>query len=49
MRGVRPRAGAYGPRPRPLALRSTEAERAAHAAFVRKALKDGAVWLSFAD
>ena len=41
--------GAYGPRPRPLAFRSTDAERAAHAAFVRNALKDGAVWLSFAD
>ena len=34
----------YGPRPRPLALRSTDAERAAHAAFVKKALK-GALWL----
>jgi DNA polymerase III subunit epsilon len=41
--------GAYGPRPRPLAPRSTEDERAAHAAFVQRALKDGAVWLSFAD
>jgi DNA polymerase III subunit epsilon len=38
---------AYGPRPRPLAARSTEAERAAHADFVRRALKDKAVWLSF--
>lgn len=37
----------YGPRPRPLALRSTDAERAAHAAFVRDLLKD-AVWLRFA-
>lgn len=35
----------YGPRPRPLAPRSTDAERAAHEAFVRKALKDKAVWL----
>ena len=34
----------YGPRPRPLALRSTDAERAAHAAFVKKALK-AALWL----
>jgi len=36
---------AYGPRPRPLALRSTEDERAAHAEFIRRALKDKAVWL----
>jgi DNA polymerase-3 subunit epsilon len=38
---------AYGPRPRPLALRSTEAERAAHAAFVRKALTGEVLWLQF--
>jgi DNA polymerase III subunit epsilon len=38
---------AYGPRPRPLAARSTEAERAAHEAFVRRSLKDKAIWLSF--
>jgi DNA polymerase-3 subunit epsilon len=38
--------GAYGPRPRPLAPRSTEIERAAHADFVLRALKDGAIWLS---
>jgi DNA polymerase-3 subunit epsilon len=38
-------AGGYGPRPRPLAPRSTDEERAAHAAFVAKALKDKAVWL----
>ncbi len=37
----------YGARPRPLAPRSTDAERLAHAAFVRDALKD-AVWLRFA-
>jgi DNA polymerase-3 subunit epsilon len=37
--------GGYGPRPRPLALRSTESERAAHAAFVEKQLKDKALWL----
>jgi DNA polymerase-3 subunit epsilon len=37
--------GGYGPRPRPLAPRSTDEERAAHAAFVAKALKDKAVWL----
>jgi DNA polymerase-3 subunit epsilon len=36
---------AYGPRPRPLALRSTAAERDAHAAFIRGALKDAALWL----
>jgi DNA polymerase III subunit epsilon len=36
---------AYGPRPRPLALRSTETERAAHIAFVQNVLKDKAVWL----
>jgi DNA polymerase-3 subunit epsilon len=36
--------GPYGPRPRPLAFRSTEAERAAHAAFVRRALKDKTLW-----
>lgn len=35
----------YGARPRPLALRSTEDERAAHTAFVQKALKDKAIWL----
>lgn len=38
---------AYGPRPRPLAPRSTDEERAVHAAFVRKALKDKAVWLKW--
>ena len=37
--------GSYGPRPRPLAPRSTEAERAAHLAFVQGVLKDKAVWL----
>jgi DNA polymerase-3 subunit epsilon len=38
---------AYGPRPRPLAPRSTEAERDLHAAFIRDALKDAAIWHSF--
>ena len=38
---------AYGPRPRPLAPRSTEAERALHAAFVRETLKDAAIWHSY--
>ena len=37
---------AYGPRPRPLAPRSTADERAAHAEFVQRALKDKAVWLT---
>ena len=39
----------YGARPRPLPLRSTEAERAAHAEFIQRALKDKAVWLSFEE
>jgi len=38
---------AYGPRPRSLEPRSTDNERAAHAAFVQRALKDKAVWLAF--
>jgi DNA polymerase III subunit epsilon len=37
----------YGPRPRPLAARSTETEREAHLAFVRTALADRAVWLKY--
>jgi DNA polymerase-3 subunit epsilon len=36
---------AYGARPRPLAPRSSDEERAAHVAFVRVALKDKALWL----
>jgi DNA polymerase-3 subunit epsilon len=36
--------GAYGPRPRTLAPRSTEAERALHAAFVRDLLKSDVLW-----
>ena len=43
------RAGGYAPRPRPLGPRSTEAERALHAEFVAKTLKDKAVWLKFAE
>jgi DNA polymerase-3 subunit epsilon len=39
----------YGPRPRPLAARLTEAEHLLHAAFIRDALKDAAVWLQFED
>jgi DNA polymerase-3 subunit epsilon len=38
------RVGGYGPRPRPLAPLSTDAEREAHLAFVRKVLKEKAVW-----
>jgi DNA polymerase-3 subunit epsilon len=37
----------HGPRPRALALRSTEAEREAHLQFVQKQLKDKAVWLQY--
>jgi DNA polymerase-3 subunit epsilon len=37
----------HGPRPRPLAPRSTQAEREAHAAFVQSTLKDKAIWLKF--
>lgn len=37
----------HGPRPRPLPPRSTEAERAAHLAFVRGALSGKALWLRF--
>lgn len=36
---------AYGPRPRPLALRSTDEERMAHAQFIVKSLSDAALWL----
>jgi DNA polymerase-3 subunit epsilon len=38
-------AVAYGARTRPLAPRSTDAERAAHAAFIQSVLGDKAVWL----
>lgn len=37
-------AGGYGARPRPLPPRSTEAERAAHAAFLEATLKDRSLW-----
>ncbi len=37
----------HGPRPRPLAPRSTEAERGAHEAFIRGTLKGGAIWAKF--
>ena len=39
------RTADYGARPRPLAPRSTEDERALHAQFVRANLKDKALWL----
>jgi DNA polymerase-3 subunit epsilon len=39
----------YGPRPRPLAARLSEVERVLHAAFVRDALREAAVWLQFED
>jgi len=42
-------SGGYGARPRPLAARSTEAEREVHAEFVAKTLKDKALWLKFAE
>jgi DNA polymerase-3 subunit epsilon len=38
---------AYGPRPRPLASRLTDEERAAHRAFVSADLKSDAVWRDF--
>ncbi len=37
---------AYGPRPRPLAPRSTAEERARHADWVAATLKDKALWLA---
>jgi DNA polymerase-3 subunit epsilon len=36
--------GGYGPRPTPLAPRSTEAEREAHIAFLEATLKDRSLW-----
>lgn len=38
---------AYGARPRPLAFRSTDAERDAHAAFIREQVKSDALWKKF--
>jgi len=38
---------AYGARPRPLAPRSTEAERERHAAFIRDVVKSEALWAKF--
>jgi len=41
------KSGAYGPRPRPLAPRSTDSERELHAAFIRNAVKDDSLWKKF--
>jgi DNA polymerase-3 subunit epsilon len=38
---------AYGVRPRPLAPRSSEAERLAHAAFIRDEVKSDELWAKF--
>ena len=38
---------AYGPRPRPLAPRSTEAERELHAVFLRDVLKSDSLWKKY--
>jgi DNA polymerase-3 subunit epsilon len=40
-------ANAYGARPRPLSPRSTEAERALHASFIRDELKVDDLWARF--
>ena len=40
-------SGGYGPRPRSLAPRSTEAEKAAHLAFLRETLKDHSLWAAY--
>ena len=39
--------GGHGPRPTPLPALSTEAEQAAHAAFVRSVVKDGSLWAAY--
>src|SRR3989344_1882172 len=39
--------GGYGARPRPLAPRSTDEERAAHAAFLAATLKDRSLWAGY--
>lgn len=39
--------GGYGARPRPLAPASTEQERADHAAFLARTLKDGSLWAAY--
>lgn len=40
-------AGEYGARPRPLPPRSTEAEQAAHLAFLAATLKDQSLWTAY--
>ena len=40
-------AASYGARPRPLAPRSTETERAAHSAFLLATLKDQSLWEAY--
>ena len=40
------RVGGYGPRPRPLAPRSTEEERERHAGWIAGVLKEKAIWLT---
>ena len=40
------RVGGYGPRPRPLAPRLTDAERERHATWITSVLKDKAVWVA---
>lgn len=42
-------AGGYGPRPRELAPRITDEERAAHAAFLEKVLKGKGVWTEMGE
>jgi DNA polymerase-3 subunit epsilon len=42
-------AGGYGPRPRDLAQRITDDERAAHAAFLDKVLKGKGVWAELGE
>jgi hypothetical protein len=44
---ARASSGAYGARPRPLAGRSTDEERARHAAFIRDGVKNDALWAPF--
>ena len=38
---------AYGERPRPIAARSTEAERQAHASFIHDVVKNDDLWKKF--
>jgi DNA polymerase III subunit epsilon len=40
-------AGGYAPRPRPVTPRLTEAEAAAHAAFLLETLKDRSLWAGY--